>query len=41
VIGLVSIELDEHLTATVDAKPAAALTVHAEFTRSVPVVRVR
>jgi hypothetical protein len=41
VIGLASIELDEHLSATVDAKPAATLSVHAEFTRAVPVLRVR
>jgi hypothetical protein len=41
VIGLVSIELDERLSATVDAKPASTLAVHAEFTRPVPVLRVR
>ncbi|HEX4338231.1 MAG TPA: serine/threonine-protein kinase [Polyangiaceae bacterium] len=41
VVSLVSIELDERLSATVDAKPAASLAVHAEFTRPVPVLRVR
>jgi serine/threonine protein kinase len=41
VIGLVSIELSEHLDASVDVRPGATLTVHAEFTRPTPVVRVR
>jgi serine/threonine-protein kinase len=41
VVGVVSIELDERLTATVDATSGAALAVHAEFTRPVPVLRVR
>jgi serine/threonine protein kinase len=41
VIGLVSIELDERLTATVDAKSGATLTVHAEFTRPTPAIRLR
>ena len=41
VVGLVSIELDERLAATVDARSGAALAVHAEFTRPVPVLRVR
>jgi len=41
VIALVSIELDERLSATVDARPAATLVVHAEFTRPVPVLLVR
>jgi hypothetical protein len=41
VVGLVSIELDERLNATVEAKPGGALAVHAEFTRPVPVLRVR
>jgi serine/threonine-protein kinase len=41
VVSLSSIELDEHLTATVVARPAETLAVHAEFTRPVPVLRVR
>lgn len=41
VITLVSRELDERLTATVDARPEQAVAVHAEFTRSVPALRVR
>jgi hypothetical protein len=41
VVGLVSIELDERLSATVDAKAGTGLAVHAEFTRPVPMLRVR
>jgi serine/threonine protein kinase len=40
VVAVVSVELGEHLSTTVDARPAATLAVHAEFTRPVPVLRV-
>jgi hypothetical protein len=41
VVTLVSVELDERLTTAVDAKPGQALSIHAEFTRPVPTLRVR
>lgn len=41
VVTLVSVELDERLTTTVDAKPGQAVNIHAEFTRPVPALRVR
>ena len=41
VVTLVSVELDERLTTSVDAKPGQAVNIHAEFTRPVPALRVR
>jgi hypothetical protein len=41
VVTVVSLTLDERLTATVQLSKGQATTVHAEFTRAVPTLRVR
>lgn len=40
-ITVVSVELAERLTATIDARPGQGVSVHAEFTHPVPVLRIR
>ncbi|HEX7669738.1 MAG TPA: protein kinase [Polyangiaceae bacterium] len=41
VVTIVSLTLDERLTTTVELRRGQAMTVHAEFTRAVPALRVR
>jgi serine/threonine-protein kinase len=41
VVTLVSVELDERLRTTIDPKPGQTISIHAEFTRPVPALRVR
>jgi hypothetical protein len=40
-VVLVSTELDERLSATVDVKASQTVGVHAEFTRPVPTLKIR